>query len=188
MAPDKPYLKNTPLMNSNAIPITARHPEVGLKFLEWMYKNQTNQDLVLHGVIGKHWNPIGNDKLEVKRGTDGNPLYALDFWMIEYVKYHRFDVNDLSSDLERRDWLGNIYPDKTVVSPMVGFNFISEPVRVEYANMVAEYTASILPIKAGVIPYAGNFEAAMAKMRAAGSDAVIAEYRRQLATYIANRK
>jgi putative aldouronate transport system substrate-binding protein len=71
---------------------------------------------------------------------------------------------------------------------MVGFNFDSTPVRVEYANMMAEYTSSILPIKVGVLPYEKNFQAALAKMKAAGSDVVIAEYRKQLAEYIANRK
>jgi putative aldouronate transport system substrate-binding protein len=59
---------------------------------------------------------------------------------------------------------------------------------VEYANILAEYTASILPIKVGVIPYAANFPAALTKMKAAGSDKVIAEYRRQLAEYTASKK
>jgi putative aldouronate transport system substrate-binding protein len=186
--PEKPYLTNLPLLNTNGIPITSKHPEVALKFLDWMYKDQANQDLVLYGVQGRHWTPVGTDKRQHVRGPDGNNLYAFDSWMIEYVKYHRFDVEDHASDLEKADWLGNIYPDQTVVSPMVGFNFNSEPVRVEFANVMAEYTASILPIKVGVIPYAGNFPAAIAKMKAAGNDKVIAEYRRQLAAYIAAKK
>jgi hypothetical protein len=70
---------------------------------------------------------------------------------------------------------------------VVGFSFDSQPVRVEYANVVAEYTASILPIKVGVLPYAANFQTAMTRMRAAGSDAVIAEYRRQLAEFLRSR-
>jgi hypothetical protein len=61
-------------------------------------------------------------------------------------------------------------------------------VRVEYANVQAEYTASIIPIKVGVIPYAANYQAALAKMKAAGSDAVIAEYRRQLTAFIASKR
>jgi putative aldouronate transport system substrate-binding protein len=177
-----------PLLNTNGVPVTTKHPEAGLKFLDWMYSSQANQDLVLFGVKGRHWTPIGTDQRSHVRGADGNPLYAFDSWMSEYVKYHRFDVEDHSSELEKQDWLTNIYPDKTVVSPMVGFNFVSEPVRVEFSNMMAEYTASILPIKVGVIPYASNYPAAIAKMKAAGSDKVIAEYRKQLAAYIASNK
>jgi putative aldouronate transport system substrate-binding protein len=188
MAFDKPMLTNLPLLNSNGIPITAKHPEVALKFLDWMYSRQANQDLVLHGVQGRHWEPVGTDTRRHFRGADGNNLYYFDSWMIEYVKYHRFDEEDHSPQEEKDNWLRNIYPDRTVVSPMVGFNFDSTPVRVEYANVLSEYTASILPIKVGVLPYAANFTAALARMKSAGSDKVIAEYRKQLAEYIANRK
>jgi putative aldouronate transport system substrate-binding protein len=188
MALNKPMLMNLPLLNANGVPITAKHPEVGVKFLDWMYSKQANQDLVLYGIQGKHWTPVGTDGLRMVRGPDGNALYAFDSWMIEYVKYHRFDVENPMPQEIKDNWIGNIYPDRTAISPVVGFNFNSQPVRVEYANVMAEYTASILPIKLGVIPYAANFPAALAKMKSAGSDAVIAEYRRQLAEYIASKR
>jgi len=108
--------------------------------------------------------------------------------MIEYVKYHRFDADFPMPESEKANDLGNIRADNTVVSPVVGFNFDSQPVRVEYANVIAEYTASILPIKVGVLPYAANFQAALARMKAAGSDRVIAEYRSQLAAYIRSKR
>jgi hypothetical protein len=122
------------------------------------------------------------------KGPDGNNLYTFDFWMIENVDYHRFDVEDHSPQEEKDNYLRNIYPDRTIISPVAGFNFDSTLVRVEYANVMAEYTASILPIKVGVLPYGPNFPSALAKMKAAGSDAVIAEYRRQLADHIAAKK
>jgi putative aldouronate transport system substrate-binding protein len=186
--PEKPILTIMPVLNLNAIPVTAKHPEAALKFLDWVYKNQDNQDLVLYGVKGRHWNPIGKDKYELIRGSNGNPLYLFDFWMIEDVRGHRWDAADQSTDYEKRDYVENMYPESTVISPKVGFNFNPEPVRVEYANMIAEYTASIIPIKAGVVPYEGSYDAALAKMRAAGSERVIAEYRRQLARHMANVK
>jgi putative aldouronate transport system substrate-binding protein len=188
MAFDKPMLMNLPLQNANGVPITTKHPEAGIKFLDWMYSKQANQDLVLYGVQGRHWQPVGTDQRQHVKGADGNNLYAFDNWMIELVQYHRFDVADQSPQTIKDNYLRNIYPDRTVVSPVVGFNFDSTPVRVEYANVTAEYTASILPIKVGVIPYGANFPAALAKMKAAGSDRVIAEYRRQLAEYTAGKK
>jgi putative aldouronate transport system substrate-binding protein len=188
MAFDKPMLMNLPLLNANGIPITSKHPEAGLKFLDWMYSSQANQDLVLYGVQGRHWQPVGTDQRLHVKGADGNNLYAFDSWMIEYAKYHRFDVDDKGPQEIKDNYLRNIYPDRTVISPVVGFNFDSSPVRVEYANVTAEYTASILPIKVGVIPYGANFPAALAKMKAAGSEKVIAEYRRQLAEFTASKK
>lgn len=188
MNDDLPFLLNLPLLNSNAIPATAKNPELGLLFLDWMYSSKDNQDLVLYGVKGVHWNPIGEDKFERIKGKDNKPLYAFDSWMIEYVPFHRFDVMDLSSEKERQDYVTNIRKDQTVNSPMVGFNFNSEPVKVEYANVLANYTSSMLPIKVGVVSYESGYEAALKKMKAAGYEAVIAEYQKQLKAYIESKK
>jgi putative aldouronate transport system substrate-binding protein len=182
---EKPTLTNMPLLNANGIPMAARNPEVGVKFLDWMYSSQANQDLVLYGVQGRHWTPDGPNGIRGRaRGADGDVLYGFDYWMIEYVRYHRWDTDEIIPQEEKDNYVGNIQANNTVVSPVVGFNFDLQPVRVEYANVIAEYTASILPIKVGVLPYGANFQAAQARMKAAGSDAVIAEYRRQLSAYI----
>lgn len=183
--PEAPYLCNLPLLNSNAVPTTTGHPEAGIQFLNWMYSSQANQDLVLYGIEGETWKPVGDDQFELVKDEFGASLYAFDSWMIEYVPYHRFDVTDTKTEVERADYLGNIHEDNTVYSVMCGFNFNPEPVAVEYANMVAEYTTAILPIKKGVLSYEENIEAALAKMEAAGCDAVIAEYQKQLSAYIA---
>jgi len=181
------YLMNLPLLNSNAIPSTATHPEVGLKFLNWMYSDKVNQDLVLYGVEGKHWKAVGEDEYERMKDANNANLYAFDFWMIEYVPLHRFDVNRTTSKEEDLDWMMNVFPNQTVNSPVIGFNFNSEAVSVEFANMMAEYTTSMLPIKLGVIPYEGNFDDALAKMKSAGCDQVIAEYQKQLTEYNASK-
>jgi putative aldouronate transport system substrate-binding protein len=188
MALEKPMLMITPLLNCNGVPITTKHPEAGLKFLDWMYSSKANQDLVLYGIQGRTWEAVGTDEMRWLRDSEGNPLYAFANWMIEYVPNHRFNVDEHLTLEERNNYKGNIYPDRTVISPVVGFAFDSTPVRVEYANVLAEYTASILPIKLGVLSYATSFQAAQAKMKAAGSDAVIAEYRKQLAEFIASKK
>ena len=108
-------------------------------------------------------------------------------WMIEYVPNHRFDVNRTTSEADDQDYISNIRANNTVESPVIGFNFNSEPVAVEVANMMAEYTTSILPIKLGVVSYEENFEEALAKMKAAGCDKVIEEYQKQLTAYLANK-
>ncbi len=181
--PSAPYLMNLPLLNSNAIPSTATHPELGLKFLNWMYSEKANQDLVLYGIEGKQWKAIGEDEYERLKDANNANLYAFDMWMIEYVPLHRFDVNRTTSKEEDLDYMTNVFPNQTVKSPVIGFNFDSESVSVEFANMMAEYTTSMLPIKLGVIPYEGNYEEALAKMKSAGCDTVIAEYQKQLTAY-----
>lgn len=182
--PEKPYLSSLPLINANSVPATAEHPEAALLFLDWMYSSQKNQDLVLYGVEGVHWNAVGDDQVERIKGEDGNNLYGFDAWMIEYVPFHRWDVTDTSTEEEKLDYISNLYPDNTVNSVAVGFGFDSTSVSVEYANVKSEYTTSMLPIKVGVVSYEDGYEAALEKMKAAGYEAVIEEYQRQLTDYL----
>lgn len=185
--PDKPFLTSLPLINANAIPATADTPEAALLFLNWMYSSKENQDLVLYGVEGTHWNPVGEDEFERINGADGKPLYAFDSWMIEYVPYHRFDVNDVSSEEEKLDYISNIYPDNTTESVVVGFSFDPTSVSVEYANVKSEYTTSMIPIKCGVVSYEEGYADALDAMKAAGYEVVIEEYQRQLTEYLASQ-
>ena len=186
--PEGAYLCNLPLLNSNAVPSTAKNPEVGLKFLNWVYSNKANQDLLLYGIEGQQWKAVGEGEYERMKDANGANLYAFDYWMVEYVPLHRFDVDRTTDAQADKDYISNVFPSQTVYSPVVGFNFDSEKVAVEFANMMAEYTTSMLPIKLGVVPYADNYEAALSKMKAAGSGAVITEYQKQLAAFIATKK
>ena len=185
--PEGQFLSSMPITNTNAVPSTCTHPELGIQFLNWMYSAKENQDLVLYGIEGEQWTAVGDDEYERIKDESGSNLYAFDFWMIEYVPLHRFDANRTTSEKEDLDQISNIYADRTVFSPVIGFSFNSEAVSVEYANMMAEYTASILPIKRGVIPYEGNYEDGIARMKAAGSDVVISEYQRQLDEFLASK-
>lgn len=188
LSPDKPFLTSLPLINANSVPATAENPEAALLFLNWMYSSKENQDLVLYGVKEVHWNPVGEDEFERINGEDGKPLYAFDSWMIEYVPYHRFDVNDVSTEEERLDYVSNIYPDNTIESVVVGFSFDPTSVSVEYANVKSEYTTSMIPIKCGVVSYEEGYADALEAMKAAGYEAVIEEYQRQLTEYLENKE
>ena len=188
MNADKPYLAFMPLLNCNGVPLAAKNPEAGVKFLDWLYSRQANHDLLMFGIQGRHWNPNGQTYFSYIRNAEGSPIYNFgDSWMMGYAPFTRWETGPDIPQEAIDSIAKNIFPNQTVISPVVGFNFNSEPVRVEMANVLAEYTASILPIKVGVLPYAGNYQAALARMKAAGSDALIAEYSRQLTAYIRSR-
>jgi len=181
--PEKPALMVAPLLNSNSVPSTCKHPEVAVEFLNWLYSDPANHDLLIYGDEGVDYNMVsGSDKLINTVYNDANlPLHRFDQWMIGLSQYSFYEEGTPQAviDLDTTPILS------IVKSPEVGFTFNSEPVKVEYAQVQSEYTASILPIKLGVISYDDNFAAADEKMKAAGIDAVIAEYQKQLTAYIA---
>ena len=180
------FLMNTPMMNCNAVPHTTNNPQAALMFLYWMYSQQENQELVLYGIQGDHWSPVGDQDRDIVRNDEGTPMYMFDYWMIQHIRFHRFITDDESTEFQRADHLGNVREAQTVMSPVIGFLFSPDDVSVEYSNVLAEYTASILPIKLGVIPYEQNIERALENMRAAGMDRLLEEYQRQLAAHLAD--
>ena len=71
-----------------------------------------------------------------------------------------------------------------VISPAAGFIFDASNVQSELTNLQTEIIASIYPIKVGMVPYEENIDAAIEKLKAAGLDRYLEEYRTQFAAYL----
>lgn len=182
VAKDKPEMIYTFVQNLNAISATADDPESGLKFLDWLYLNQENHDLFHYGIEGEHYTKIGDNKMEQMRGDDGNALYNFDTWMTGYLPYMRFPQDAPDSHIEFMTYIAEDY----VVSPIAGFIFDSSNVTSELTNLQTEIITSIYPIKFGMVSYEDNIDAAIARLKSAGLDRYMEEYRAQFQEYLDN--
>lgn len=184
MCPDKPEMVYTFVQNLNAISSTSEDPESGLKFLDWLYASQENHDLFHCGTEGKYFKDAGPGMLErtdEMKNENGDALYQLDTWMTGYMPYMRYDAA-VTTD----NYLNymNYKADKYVVSPIAGFLFDASNVTTELTNLQTEIIASIYPIKIGMVPYEENIGPAIEKLKAAGLDKYMEEYRKQFAEYL----
>lgn len=186
LSPDKPSYIINPVLNFNAVPSTTKHPEAAIEFLNWMYGDEKNHDLFLFGKEGEHYKDLGNNRAEFVKDSANAQLnkYTFDFWQIGYFKWNKFDKVALDGQVQR--WTTS--DASAVYANVAGFSFNPEPVKTEYANVLAEMTSSILPIKLGVVDYEGNYQKALAKLKAAGLDKVIKEYDTQLHEWLKNQK
>ena len=102
-------------------------------------------------------------------------------WMIGNMKYERYEDGTYEKFIEI---MGVEKPD---AENSIVLNFVFDPTNVatEYANCLAEVEASIYPIKLGIVSYEDGYEDALANLKAAGIDAVIAEYQSQLDAFLA---
>jgi len=180
MAKDKPEMIYTYCQNLNAISSTAEDPETGLIFLNWLYANQENHDLFHYGIEGTHYTAVGDDKIDQVKGEDGNAIYNLDTWMTGYLPYMRFASDAPDSHIEYMTYKSDNY----VVSPIAGFIFDASNVTTELTNLQTEIIASIYPIKVGMVPYEENIGPAIEKLKAAGLDKYLEEYRKQFNEYL----
>ena len=175
--PDGPSFRPQSFRNDTAVSSTSTHPAEAVKFMEWMYSSQENYDLVVYGVEGLTWENTGE-------GTYKKLIPDFEFnadWMIGNMKYERYEDGTYEKFIEI---MGVEKPD---AENSIVLNFVFDPTNVatEYANCLAEVEASVYPIKLGIVSYEDGFEDALANLKAAGIDAVIAEYQSQLDAYLA---
>lgn len=184
MAPDKPDVICTFVQNLNAISSTAEDPESGLKFLNWLYASQENHDLFHCGEEGVYFNDAGEGMLErtdEMKNANGDALYSMDTWMTGYMPYMRYDAAIATDNyLDYQTYKSENY----VISPIAGFLFDPSNVTTELTNLQTEIIASIYPIKVGMVPYEENIESAIKKLKAAGLDKYLEEYRTQFQAYL----
>lgn len=177
--PDMIY---TYVQNINGISSTSEDPESGIKFLDWIHQSKENHDLFHYGIEGVHYEQIGEDRMDQTRDENGNLLYFMDTWMTGYLPYMNFSKDDPDEQVEFMTYQSPNY----VVSPIAGFIFDSSDVQSELTNLQTEIIASIYPIKMGMVSYEENIDSAVSKLKAAGIDRYLEEYRAQFAVYLEN--
>ena len=155
-------------------------PESGLKFLNWLYASEENHDLFHYGIEGTHYTKTGDHRIEQVKGDDGNPLYSMDTWMTGYLPYMAYATDTPDEQVDYMTYKSDNY----VISPAAGFIFDSSNVTSELTNLQTEIISSIYPIKVGMVSYEDNIDAAIEKLKAAGLDKYMEEYRTQFKAYL----
>ncbi|WP_339205608.1 DUF3502 domain-containing protein [Paenibacillus sp. FSL K6-3182] len=105
--------------------------------------------------------------------------------MIGNINYMLFDVKTPEDYLKMQTTETS---NPVEFSPVLGFRLNTEPIAVEYANVLSEVKSKIIPIKMGVVSYDKYFPAALQSLKAAGLDKVIAEYQKQFKEWQALQK
>lgn len=179
LSPEKAVLESIPALNTNAVSSTSPHPEAGIMFLNWLYSDQANMDLLVYGIEGVHYTKAENGRFNFVRGEDGNLLYDFKLWQVGQASNMRIDANAP----EEWEWFQTEPADNVEVGVAKGFVFDPTPVQSQYQAIVAELPGTIYPIKMGVVDYDSNIDAALDKLKSLGYDKVVAEYQKQFAEY-----
>jgi putative aldouronate transport system substrate-binding protein len=182
--PEKADIYPVIVKNLNGISSTSKQPDAAIAFFDWLYTNKENYNLFMYGREGQEFT-LNAKGLKVSAVNENNQgLYGQADWMLGNVNYMIPGHTSLPIEVE---YLYTFNP-KAVVSPASDFFFNASTVEAEWANIQTEFRASIVPIYAGVLSYEEAFPAALRRMKAAGLDAVLEEYRRQLTVHIAAKK
>jgi putative aldouronate transport system substrate-binding protein len=166
--------------NMNAVSSTSEDPETAFKFFNWLYASQENFDLFHYGVEGTHYTLDENGRIDQVLNESGTAIYNMETWQTGYVPYIRYTKDTTENYIDYYTYKSDNY----VVSPIAGFIFDASNVQSELTNLQTELIASIYPIKVGMVSYDENIDNAIAKLKAAGLDTYLEEYRKQFAEYL----
>lgn len=167
--------------NFNSIPATSKHPDMVVKFLDWVSIKE-NHDLVEYGVVGKHWNPIGNDSYSVVEGSQYSfPAYVLT-WRPGMLR----TVDTMAADDKKwfafaRD-AANFRKSETS-----GFTVNSDPIKTEVAKLTPLQDSLYKPLNIGALTADKGIPKLKDAVNKAGLQKVVEEVQKQFDTFKAGQ-
>lgn len=187
MFPDSLYANRTPLANCMAIPVTSENPERTLMFLEQVHSDQTLYDMVHYGILDDTY-VLNGDMAEYPEGMNQANSNYMDWggrWALWDPQFMRPDaLYGPDFWIEEAEFVDS--SDKNVMSPLEGFNFDSEPVKTEMAQLQQVFDDAHKMIEVGL---AGDAEAAVDRLiadrQAAGLEKVLTEFQSQVDAFLA---
>lgn len=183
--PEKGVLRPWAFKNGNSVPSSAKNPEGAIKFINWLYTSQENYDLFMYGIEGVNYTVPEEGKITlIDLDTTDTHRWQFADWMIGNMEFIRTNTGGFPSiDIARY----TVNPD-AMNSIAGGFFFDPTNVQTEYSNVMTELAAVMVPIALGVQAYDDAFPAALERLKAAGLDKVVAEYKTQFAAYLETTK
>jgi len=140
-----------------------------------------------YGLKDMHWKDLGERKVEML--TLEKDKYGYSTWMSENFSFMRFsaDIHPTLMQINTKTFPGIDYNAMSTFIT-VGFRFDTVPVATEYANCMAVANTAFRPLANGVVDYEKDYAKALAQMKAAGIDKVVAEYDAQFKAYLETAK
>ena len=176
LAPDKPYLRPYGTRNMSAVPAASKHPEAGVKLINWIYANQDNYDLFMYGREGTDYKKVGDKSREdIINAATSTPLWYFSDWMIGNLSLERTATG--TPDATNKMLYSK--RDNIVDGIASSFTFDASKVQTQMTDVNTQISAAIVPIACGVKDYDGNFANALSLLKKAGIDDIVKEYQTQ---------
>ena len=169
-------------MQGVMIPKTSANPERAMQFIAVLNTNQELAQVLNQGIEGVHY----------ERDENGNiQRFVEDESQARYLGHGWNYANTLMPDPRSVD--GATYVDyvnyvmgDAVVTPVAGFQPNTEAVKMELSQFEAVRTEYALSLYSGAMDnWEARYDEMVAKMKAAGADAIVAELQRQVDEYLA---
>jgi hypothetical protein len=167
--------------NYLVIPTTTQNADRTMKFIDWIFQNQENHDLIELGIEGEHWVKEGDNKFKM---TDKTTSYVFPGYELTWNPLMSRINGD--NDEETLKYLEYSAQEDTYYRvPLSGFVFNSEPVKTEIAKISPKNAEYDQITKLGADPdWRAYTEKYYKEVQALGLETVRAEVIKQVQAYL----
>ncbi|MDR2157101.1 MAG: DUF3502 domain-containing protein [Clostridiales Family XIII bacterium] len=154
---------------------TSENPIRAIKFIELLNTDKELYNLICYGVEGQHYRKTGENRIEPIIDSG----YAVNIAWEFGDQFNSYLLPGYPDDVwEQTDGIN----DGAEYSPIVGFVFDPEPVRVEISNCEAVFTEFWYPLVSGVYQEKTDerLAAFLSRLKESGADKIIGEMQKQL--------
>lgn len=176
----EPYIStNSVIATMYGISATSKHPEETLKYLELLNTDPNAINLISYGIEGTHYEKTGDNTIKLIN-NGGNSDYYCQSWGFGNV-FNTYVMEGQPEDVWEQTKALN---DSAKTSPILGFSFDPEPVKMEVTNVskvVKEYESLV----GGELPVEETNAEFLEKLEVAGVGTVLEEMQRQIDEFLA---
>ncbi|TLC98561.1 ABC transporter substrate-binding protein [Robinsoniella peoriensis] len=175
-----PYIStNSVIATMYGISTTSKHPEETLKYLELINTDPYAINLISYGIEGTHYKKTGENTIELI--SDSGYSHGQS-WALGNV-FNTYALAGQPEDIWEQTRALN---DSAKTSPILGFSFDPEAVKMEVTNVskvVKEYESLV----GGELPVEETNAEFLEKLNVAGIDKVMAEMQKQIDEFLASK-
>lgn len=175
--------------NFLCIPANSEKIDDTMKFLDWVFSSQENNDLFTFGIEGQHWEAVGEDEWKIPEDVDPSSNYSFPgyelTWNPNYIRINA-EIDEKSKEYITYQNEASSYVEND--SPLKGFTFNIEPVKTEVAQMNAVKDKFYVPLQHGLLKDVdAEIEKYYKEIQAAGLETVRDELKKQIEEFLANK-
>ncbi|MNZ98314.1 hypothetical protein D3C78_1175920 [compost metagenome] len=180
--PDKKKSIAISTQNGTSIHATSKNVERSLMFIDLMQNDKEMHDLMMYGVSGVHYEPVGDDKYkatEINANYTGFSNWNFNSPLNRDNEAFPQEVSDLVNS-----WENSVYH-----YPLETFVFDNSKVKSEISNVGNVMLRYSIPLEYGVIQDIDKGLAELNKqLKSAGIDIIQAELQAQIDAFLANKQ
>lgn len=180
---DPPFVNTANVISTmNCIGANTKYPEKSMQFI-----NLVNQDVdgiyntLCYGIEGKHYNKVSENRIEKIEDSGYDPNISWQFGN----NFNAYLFGDQEDDVWEETAKIN---EEATVSNLLGFSFNTESVKTEVISCEAVAKEYLEPLVTGAVDPEALIPEFLSKLKAAGSDKVIAEAQKQIDDWKASKK